>query len=180
MKKISYTRKKIWLIFTLIGLTVSIVSCKDDDDDYAMSNQEFVTKASSSNNFDVAAGGLAVTKGNSAVVTQYGQHMVADHGAAGMEMKNLASEKSWAISDQLQPKEQALIGVLTPLSGNAFDKEFARIMVDSHMDAVALFEKASASMGVPDQDLRNFASAKLPTLKAHLQKAIELKAAVNP
>jgi len=165
----------------LIVSASAVTSCKDDDDDdgYAMSNQEFVTQASSSNNFEIAAGGLAVSKGENADVKHYGEHMVADHTAAGLEMKNLASTKGWTIPEALQPSEQQNLAKLAALSGAAFDKEFAKIMVQSHQGAVALFETGSAPMGLPDMDLRAMASAKLPTLKTHLQEAIELSAAVG-
>jgi putative membrane protein len=182
MINLNFRNIRIWQAMILMCFTVLVISCsKDDDtDNYILSNQEFVTRASSSNNFEIAAGALAKTKGNLEAVRHYGEHMVTDHTAAGLEMKNLASQKGWVISEQLREKEQANIALLTPLTGVAFDKEFARIMVDSHQDAVALFELASANMGVSDGDLRNFATTKLPTLKAHLQEAIALKTTVNP
>ena len=156
-------------------------SCKDDDDqEYKLSNQEFVTRASSSNNFEIAAGGLAVTRAENAEVKHYGEHMVSDHGTAGMEMKNLAAGKGWAVPDALQQKEQQNLDKLTALNGAAFDREFANIMVQSHQDAIALFEIGADPMGVPDADLRNLASAKLPTLRTHLQDAVALKTQVNP
>jgi len=165
----------------IIGATAFSSCTKDDgEQQYAMANQEFVTKASSSNNFEVLAGNLALTKGENVEVKQYGQHMVTDHTTAGLEMKNLASTKGWSISTSLQSKEQQNLDKLTALNGAAFDKEFVNTMVISHQDAVSLFTTASSNMGVPDGDLRNMASAKLPALKEHLQHAIELKSKVNP
>jgi putative membrane protein len=123
---------------------------------------------------------LALTKATNADVKSYGQHMVTDHTAAGLEMKNLASGKGWTVPVTLQTKEQQNLDKLSALSGSAFDKEFVNIMVISHQDAVALFEKAATTMGVPDADLRSMASAKLPTLREHLQHATELKLKVNP
>jgi putative membrane protein len=168
-------------IFTMIVAT-TVSSCTKDDgeEQYSMSNQDFVTKASSSNNFEVSAGTLALTKATNADVKSYGQHMVTDHTAAGLEMKNLASGKGWTVPVTLQTKEQQNLDRLSALSGSAFDKEFVNIMVVSHQDAVALFEKAATTMGVPDVDLRSMASAKLPTLREHLQHATELKLKVNP
>jgi putative membrane protein len=180
MMNMNFINRRMWPAMVLICCAILVTSCKDEADEYALDNQEFVTKASSSNNFEIAAGGLAVTKGNAEAVRHYGEHMVTDHTAAGLEMKNLSSKKGLAISEQLQAKEQANLALLTPLTGAAFDKEFTRIMVASHEDAVALFELASVNMGVPDGDLRNLAAAKLPTLKAHLQDAIALRSAVNP
>jgi putative membrane protein len=159
---------------------LSFQSCSDDDDDYSMSNQQFVTQASSSNNFEVMAGNMAVSKGVNVTVKEFGQHMIDDHSAAGNELQILATQKNWTIPSQLAPKELANQQVLSTLSGAAFDKEFARLMVISHQDAVSLFEEAAQERGVPDGDLRNFAASKLPNLKMHLQGAVALKATVNP
>lgn len=173
--------KKIGLALLLILSATVFTSCKDDDDqEFAMSNQEFVTRASSSNKFEIAAGAMAVNNASNVEVKHYGEHMVTDHTAAAVEMQNLASNKGWAIPEALQPKEQTNLNKLSGLTGAAFDKEFVNIMVLSHQDAVALFETGASATGVRDADLRAMASAKLPTLKEHLQHAIELKAQVNP
>ncbi|AOM78881.1 DUF4142 domain-containing protein [Pedobacter steynii] len=174
------TFNKINLVLLLIT-TIALVSCKDDNNqDYAVSNQEFVTRASGGNNFEVAAGGLAMSKAEKAEVKHYGEHMVTDHTAAGLELKSLASQKNWSISEGLLLKDQAMLAKLAGLSGNAFDREFMRIMVQSHQETVALFETGSSPMGLADADLRAMASSKLPTLKAHLQEAIVLNAGLNP
>ncbi|PPL03085.1 DUF4142 domain-containing protein [Parapedobacter indicus] len=69
---------------------------------------------------------------------------------------------------------------LTVLEGTAFDQDFARKMVLSHEEAVSLFERASGPDGVPDDDLREWAATKLPTLRTHLDDAHELDALINP
>lgn len=118
MINLNFSKSKIWPVMLLICMAIMVTSsCKDDDtDDYVLSNQEFVTRASSSNNFEVAAGAMAKTKGSLEAVRHYGEHMVTDHTTAGLEMQNLASQKGWVISDQLQQKEQANIALLTPLN----------------------------------------------------------------
>ena len=65
-------------------------------------------------------------------------------------------------------------------TGAAFDKEFARIMVVSHQDAVNLFSAAASENGVFDADLRAFAAGKIPSLTTHLKDATTLNARFNP
>jgi putative membrane protein len=171
---------KSLFLFTLLS-TVILQGCKDDDDqnNYTMSNQSFVEQASSSNNFEVAAGNLALLKSVNENVKNYGNHMVTEHTAVGTEMTNLATSKGLTVPKTLLAKDQANLDLLANATTDAFDKEFARIMVASHQDAINLFTSASSNTGVQDADLRNFASSKLPALKSHLQDALTLQAEVN-
>ena len=172
-------KNSIKLLFTILfGSIVTLTSCSKDED-YTMSNDQFVAEASSANMFEVAAGNLAVQKSTNTSVTAYGQHMVDDHGTAITEMMALATKKGWNIPTAMMQKHQDKINVMTALSGSAFDRQFATMMVTSHQETIALFEKASANNGVPDGDLRSMASAKLPTLRTHLQSAQQLQTQVG-
>src|ERR1700709_2377181 len=105
--------------------------------------------------------------------------MITDHGKTATEMASLASSKGWTIPAALIQKDQNNLDTLTSLNGTAFDKKFADMMVVSHQQTIALFERAASSSGVPDGGLRNFAAGKLPTLRMHLSDAQALQAYVN-
>ncbi|MEH3114352.1 DUF4142 domain-containing protein [Pedobacter terrae] len=168
--------KVMMVAFTML----SIMGCKKEKDgNYQMDNQSFVTQASSSNNFEVQAGAVAMAKAQNAAVKYYGEHMVTEHTAVGNEMKSLASAKGWVIEASLQPKEQANLQKLNNSDATAFDRAFMEIMVASHQDAITLFSNAASDNGVFDPDLREFATVKLPSLKAHLEEAISLQAQVK-
>lgn len=173
--------KKLAILCAIAFSSVCLLpSCSDDeDDDVMMTNQEFVTKASSSNSFEVMSGGLATQKGMNPLVTAFGAHMVADHTTASQELATLSQKKGWTISPNLLKPHQDNYNMLTPLTGAAFDKKFAELMVLSHEEAVSLFRSASASNGVPDADLRSWAAGKLPKLEQHLKEAKDLNAAVK-
>lgn len=177
MEKNSLIKKYfVWIGLVICG-SLLLSSCKDKDDNwnYAMSNQDFVNRAASSNNLEIAAGTLARDKGTSETVKNYGIHMITDHTAAGQELKGLAAGKGWAVPEELAEKDRAEVNRLNTLTGATFDREFAQLMVKSHQEAVALFETASANNGIPDGDLRQWAASKLPTLRHHLQEAITLR-----
>jgi putative membrane protein len=175
--------KRLKLLSTVVIALITILafqSCDDNDiDNIRIDNQTFVTKASSSNNFEIAAGVLAMSKGESELVRNYGDNMVEAHTAVGLELSALADSKDWTLATELQADEKVKIATLTVLTGTAFDKEYANIMVDSHEDAVDLFTSASGSNGVMDTELKSFASTKLPALKGHLEAAQTLKTEVN-
>jgi putative membrane protein len=165
----------------LVALTIlSLQACKkDNDENYTIDNQSFVTQASSSNTFEIQAGAIATQKAQNAAVKHYGEHMTTDHTAVGNEMKSLAAAKGWTIPAALQPKEQANLDKLNNTDPSSFDREFMKIMVASHQDAITLFSNAAGDMGVYDADLRSFAGAKLPSLKTHLEEAVNLQAQIK-
>jgi putative membrane protein len=174
-----FIKKAILLLLGIISVSCSLQCCSNDDHDYPMDNQQFVTQASSSNNFEIAAGALAQSKGVRPEVKNYGQHMVMDHSSVGAEMINLAASKGWTIPTSLQAKEQANLDKLNASTSATFDKDFATIMVASHNDAIAQFNIAGGSEGVRDGQLRAFAVSKLSALNSHLAEATALLTTVN-
>lgn len=139
-----------------------------------ISEEQFVLMASSSNSLEIALGGQAQQKGKTEAVKMFGKKMSEDHGKAGAELTELARSKGWTVPKELQPAHQEELDKLTKLSGEEFDREFAKAMLKSHQEAVALFENAAADGSIKDEDLRRWASQKLPTLKAHLAEAEKL------
>lgn len=165
----------------LVGsiIMVAVNACTKDEDEYRLDNQEFITRASSSNMFEIAAGQLAVNMGADAGVKSYGQHMVTDHGQAAAEMAALVNNKGLTLPTTMLAEHQAKIDTLQSLTGDAFDKKYALMMVASHKQTIDLFDQASHNPGVRDNDLRTFATDKLPTLNEHLEEAQHLQASVN-
>lgn len=175
--------KKLKSLSTVIIALITVLafqSCDDDDaDNIRMDNQTYVTKASSNNSYQIAAGTLAISKSDNQRVKDYGNHMIEAYTAIGVELSALAQSKDWTISTELQAQEKIRIATLTALTGAAFDKEYAEIMVESHEDAVDLYTSASGSNGVMDTELKSYASGKLPTIKTHLEEAQTLEAEVD-
>jgi putative membrane protein len=166
------------MMMMLLGSLLSFQACKDDDDsELKMDNSTFVTQAASGNMLEIKAGAMAVQKGNNNEVKEYGQHMVTDHTKASAELMLMANSKEMDVPESLTEKHQQMLNTLTPLSGTAFDKQFMKLMVQSHQEQVDLFQRASTD--VKDKDFRTLASKKLPVLKEHLEEAIELNATIN-
>jgi len=168
---------KIWMI-VLLGSILSFSACKDDDKDATqMDRTTFAMQAASSNKLEIMAGQMATEKGQNNDVKEYGEHMVNDHTAATAQLMALVQSKDINISANLTEKHQQDLNTLNPLTGVAFDKAFAALMVKSHQETIDLFDRAST--GVNDADFRSFAKAKLPTLRTHLAEAVQLNSDVN-
>lgn len=172
------TTSKILCCLAFLAIVGATTSCKKDNN-YTMDNQDFVTQASSANMFEIAAGNLAVNNSADADVKAFGNHMIADHGQTAIEMAALASSKGWTIPTSMLQKHQNDLNTLASLSGTAFNKQFAAMMVTSHQQTIDLFERAAGNNGVRDGELRGFASGKLPHLREHLQGALQLQAKVG-
>lgn len=170
-------RWSIWILL-LLGSVFLFQACDDDDDDFTIDRQDFVTQAASGNLLEIGAGQLAVQKAVNADVRAYGQMMVTDHTQASAELASLASSKGLQVPTSLLPQHQQQLAVLTPLTGAAFDEAFVDLMVASHQEQLTLFRQASED--VDDQDLRSWAAGKVPALEVHLQQATTLQAAVSP
>jgi putative membrane protein len=123
---------------------------------------------------EVAAGRLAQDKGNSQQVKDFGAMMVKDHSAANEKLQALASSKNITLPTSASVGQMATKAKLDVLSGDTFDKSYVKGQVAAHRQTIALFRK-EISAG-QDADAKAFASATLPTVRAHL-KAITAIAA---
>lgn len=118
---------------------------------------------------EVELGRLAVQKGTSDAVKQFGQRMIDDHSSANQQLMQLASSKGMTLPTTLDAKHAAMVQKFQSLSGAEFDRQYAKAMVDDHKKGVALFQK-EADKGM-DADLKAFASQTLPILQGHLSMA---------
>ena len=145
----------------------------------APTTSDFVQTVAISDMFEVQAGKMATEKAQSGDVKSFGQHMVDDHTKTTKELKNLIADKNIEaeLPSKLDPEHQAMLDKLTTLSGNQFDKAYTQNQVKAHEKAVSIFE-AYAAAG-DNNDLKDWATSTLPTLKDHLKEAKDLSAQVN-
>jgi putative membrane protein len=130
---------------------------------------DFVKKAAQAGMAEVAAGRMAMSKGQSESVKTFGQRMVTDHSKAGDELKTVAAKSGITVPSTTSSEQKAAAEKLGKMQGADFDKAYAKQMVSDHEEAVALFQK-EASAG-SDADLKAFAQKTLPTLQEHLKMA---------
>lgn len=123
---------------------------------------------------EVELGRLAVQRGSSAGVKQYGQQMVEEHTQANQELMQLAMQKQVELPTEMSTQNTAMIDRLSGLSGRSFDTAYKQAMIDSHNQAIALFQ-AQSQQG-QDPELKAWATQKLPNLQAHLKMVNQMLA----
>jgi len=137
-----------------------------------MTDTEFAKKAAEANMAEVKLGQLAEQKGTTDTVKDFGKRMVTDHNRAEENLKSAASKDKITLPSVLDSKDQAVYERLSRLSGEAFDRAYARDMVRDHRIDVAEFRhEANDGKSVT---IKGFASQTLPTLEDHLKLAREM------
>ena len=134
----------------------------------------FLRDAAQASTAEVALGNLAQKKAASASVKAFAQKMVTDHTRIYDELVKVAAGKRAAVPAQPNAAQEGTAARLGKLSGAAFDRAFAKVMVADHKKAVSLFQ-SEASNG-RDAELKAFASSMLPMLDEHLKMAQQLAA----
>lgn len=104
--------------------------------------------------------------------------MIDDHTKVGVQLDTLARSKGYQAPAEPSLVQKAKLQALS-LRDEGFDKAYAdEIGVAAHEDAVELFTKAAGE--AKDPDVKQFATATLESLKAHLEMARTLQQAVAP
>lgn len=142
-----------------------------------MTDTQFTREAAAGGMAEVELGQLAQQKGSSEAVKNFGKKMVEDHSQANEKLTGIASEQKIRLAAGLSRQDQATYDHLSSLSGDAFDKAYARDMVSDHVKDVAAFKKEAAT-GKSDA-VRKFAMETLPTLEMHLKMAREMSRSVG-
>ncbi|MEG5064855.1 DUF4142 domain-containing protein [Microcoleus sp. B3-A4] len=137
-------------------------------------DRNFVMQAGQLGMLEVELGRLAVERGSSAGVKQYGQEMVEEHTQANQELMQVATQKGVKLPTEMSSQNTALMERLSGLSGRSFDTAYKQAMIESHNQAIALFQ-AQSQQG-QDADLKAWATQKLPNLQAHLQMVNQMLA----
>ncbi len=126
---------------------------------------EFVRLAAIGGLFEVQSSELILEKLEQGDERAFAERMIADHGKANEELKQLAQSKNITIPTALDAPHQQKIEKLRGLEGDALAEAYHEMQQAAHEAAIALFENASQNL--PDAELKAFAAKTLPTLRAH-------------
>jgi len=133
-------------------------------------DQRFLKEAIEGDLAEVKMGELAQQKGQSDDVKQFGQMLQQDHGKHLQQAQQLAQQGGVTTPAQPTASQKKSYDKLSKMSGNQFDRQFARDMVADHKKDIAKYEKEAKGKS----SLAQFAQQTVPVLQKHLQMAQDM------
>lgn len=133
--------------------------------------RQFLTKAIEGDNSEMRLGALAEQRGASPRVRDFGRTLQSDHAEARRQAVAVAQRMGVPATHEIAPEARAERRKLNRLSGRAFDREFARYMVEDHRKDIRDFEMQARSR---DRATADLARQTLPALHKHLDMARDL------
>lgn len=132
-----------------------------------VSTDAFVTNAVISDLYEIQAGQIAQTKGQSQAVKDFGKQMVTDHTALSNAMKPLIIAAGKTAPTGLDERRKGMIDNLNAAAPADFDKVYVSQQEAAHNEALTLMQ-GYADHG-EDAGLKGGAAKALPKIKAHLE-----------
>ncbi len=126
----------------------------------------FAAAATDGNLTELTLSQLGAQRATDPELKQFSQQMLEEHTRLGQEMQALMTQKGIRVPEMVDVRSQFCAQSLAGLTGEKFDKCYAKAQLVIHMDSVATFE-AEAERGL-DPDVKALAARALPRIKAHL------------
>jgi putative membrane protein len=137
----------------------------------ALPAARFVGWAQNFNDYEIAAGRMALAKSGNEIVRGFATRMIAEHTEAAEVLIKSRAEAgvSYAPDPAAQPNTTAVLQRLSALQGPEFDTAYANAEVGSHMNAVD--QLGAYSQNGDNGTLRRYAQAMFPKAKDQLEVA---------
>src|SRR3954452_11898428 len=133
---------------------------------YSPLDEDILQSSIQSDRFEVIGGGIAETPAGSARVQRLGARLVKDHKKSLREAVALAKRLGISVPPHPSTTEEWELGVVSGLSGNAFDVAYSRLEVQDHkMDIEEVHTELD---GGSNPEIRALERKDLPTLRYHL------------
>ena len=129
----------------------------------------FVTDVIKDNKKEIAWLNAGIKYGNSSELKSDARSMLKDHEKMGQEMMDYANQKSYTVGEV----DTVNVVDINDKSGKDWDRAWADKMVDAHQKLVDKFEDFQDK--AKDAELKNKITNTIPTLRAHLDMARQLR-----
>lgn len=140
-------------------------------------DKHFMREALEGDMAEIQLAQLAQQKASSDQVKQFAQRMIDDHTKLDAQMKPMAQQFGVEAPAELSAKHKAVQSKLQNLSGEQFDRAYARAMVSDHREDDQAFLREGTNAKEPT--LKNAVSQAEPIIADHLRMAQELEKSLN-
>jgi len=151
---------------TLQNTTQGNTGAQDTTARSAVSDPLFVVAAIDGGMSEVMLAELGARKATDPDLKRFSENMIAEHTRMNGQITALATSKRMTLPQTVSPGHQFCAQSLAGLSGEEFDRCYAKAQLVIHMDSVAKFE-AESERG-QDPDVKGLASQALTHIKEHL------------
>jgi putative membrane protein len=145
----------------------------------ALPDARFVGWAQTFNDYEIAAGRLAVAKSGNEIVRGFGTRMIAEHTEASELLRKSRAEAgvSYAPDPSNPPNTVAVLQRLNALEGPQFDTAYANSELASHANAVD--QLGAYSQSGDNGALRRYAQAQFSKAKEQFEYAKRMAGGVT-
>jgi putative membrane protein len=154
--------KRVAIVLS-VALSASAVGAMAKD----QASQTFLKKAIEGNYAEVQMGQLAQQNAQSDDVKKFGKMLTDDHSAANQKALDAASKLGVTAPTEANAKEKADYEKMSKLTGAAFDRTFARHMVEDHQKDLAGYKREAKQKDAAGE----YASGEVDVLQKHLDTA---------
>jgi putative membrane protein len=137
----------------------------------------FMSTAADINFGEIMLAKLAQQRSISEEIKSIAKMCEETHRAANAELRALAMNKGIRVPTAASAKVMADYDQLNLYPTKEFDNGYIGMIVTSHQNAISTFEKYIN--GPCDPEVKNWATGKVPELRSHLAKAIEIQGGVS-
>jgi len=141
-------------------------------------DERFLIQAAEFDYEQIMIGKLARQRATSDDVREFATMMEEAHRNTKSELGSMGIIKSIAVPCAPTKAANDSYDKLNAVSVEEFDEAYLARVIESHNDAIAMFE--SCTNASHDPDVKAIASKRLPELRSHLSKAMELDAVFSP
>ncbi len=135
--------------------------------------QEFADSAAQTDGYEIAAARAALAQSRHPRVRAFAEQMLAEHETTGRTLREATKGSGLEAPDARVGGDDArFLAGLQSLRGEAFDREYGRQQVLTHVKAVAVMRSYAAKGS--DANLRRWAATTVTMIEGHLQTARQL------
>ncbi len=174
----TYNSLMIALAFGIVSCGVQEVFTKDESEDMNDENfdkrkderdAQFLVNAAEIHMEEIGLAKLAQQKGTTSPIKELGRTIEQTHQTALDELTTLAKRKKITIPNTITDQGDESYRSLNEKAGDDFNESYAKLMIEKHEDAIAVYEKGSKKSR--DKQIREWANSTLTVLRKNLSAA---------